>query len=251
MSTKIKILFAEDVAIDYEFAKVTIQSEGIAFEDVLVDNADIFMEQLQVFKPDLVVSDYEMIDFNGRKALELTKKHDPTLPFIMLTGSTNEEIAVECMRAGADDYLLKDKMKRLPFAIKEVMKRAQDIRQKQAMQNALEDSERNYRLIAENSADVIFMLDLRLNFTYISPSVFKQTGFTPEEAMRQRIEETLTPESRQLVLDTYAFERELEAAGNADPGRMTTLMLCNYHKDGHIIYTETTLSFIRDGSLSL
>lgn len=247
MSTKIKILFAEDVAIDYEFAKITIQSEGLAFEDVCVDNANDFKSQLDLFKPDLVVSDYEMPDFNGQQALELTKKHDPTLPFIMLTGSTNEEIAVECMRAGADDYLLKDnKMKRLPFAIKEVMKSAEDKRQKLSIQRALEDSERNYRMIAENSADLIFMLDLKLNFTYISPSVFKQTGFTPEEAMQQKIEETLTPESRQLVLDTYACEMELESSGNADPNRVSTLMLCNFHKDGHIIYTETTLSFIRD-----
>jgi PAS domain S-box-containing protein len=246
MKTRIKILFAEDVAMDYEFAKITIQSEGIAFEDVRVDSATDFKEQLKVFKPDLVISDYEMPGFNGKQALDLTKKHDPNLPFIMLTGSTNEEIAVECMRAGADDYLLKDKMKRLPFAIMEVMKSAQNKRQKQAIQKAREESERKYQLIAENSADVIFILDLNLNFTYISPSVLKQTGFTMEEAMKQSIDDTLTPESKQLVWDTFASEMELEASGKADPNRVSTLMLYDQHKDGHLIYTETTLSFIRD-----
>lgn len=117
----LKILFAEDLISDFELAKWEIENGGVKFIFQRVDTEEEFRHALHEFSPDLVISDYSMPSFDGLKALEITRESNPYLPFIMLTGSTNEETAVECLKRGASDYVLKERIKRLPFAVKEAM----------------------------------------------------------------------------------------------------------------------------------
>ncbi|HPE42571.1 MAG TPA: response regulator, partial [Bacteroidales bacterium] len=116
MTQNLRILFAEDVAMDYHLALEIIKKEIDISDSLLVDNADDFAKALEEFKPDVVISDYWMPQFDGLQALEITRNFDAHMPFIIITGSQNEEVAVNCMRQGADDYVIKENMKRLPFA---------------------------------------------------------------------------------------------------------------------------------------
>ena len=117
MHHPIQILFVEDLPADVELARREIKKEKINFESAVVDTEPDFKRQLREFNPDIIVSDYSMPAFDGMSALKITRSFSQFLPFIVLTGSMNEETAVACMKAGANDYVLKEQIKRLPFAL--------------------------------------------------------------------------------------------------------------------------------------
>ncbi len=109
----------------------------------------------------------------------------------------------------------------------------------------MRESERKYRLIAENTADLIMILDMNMRFTYISPAVMRLRGFTVEEAMRQTIDQVLTPESLGLVQTVFENAMEREAGGLNDSNIIRMLELEHYRKDSSIAWMEVSLSFLR------
>jgi len=121
MTNPIRILFVEDVPADMELGAVELQKADIACVTMRVDKEKELSHALQTFHPELVICDYSMPRFNGMEAVRLIQGHDPNLPVIMFTATQNEMVAVECMKAGAVDYILKDNITRLPFAIKEAL----------------------------------------------------------------------------------------------------------------------------------
>jgi PAS domain S-box-containing protein len=123
-----------------------------------------------------------------------------------------------------------------------------DITHLKEAQRAAAESERRYRLLADNISDVIAVSDMNLKMTYVSPSVLPMRGFTPEEAMAQSTEERMTPASGEAAFRALAQGLELEAAGNVDPWRFYTVELELYRKDGSTIWTEARTRFLRDGA---
>ena len=121
-----------------------------------------------------------------------------------------------------------------------------DLTQARKAESALRESEAKYRLIAENTADLILVLDMDLRFTYVSPAVMRLRGYTVEEAMEQTLAQILTPESMQLWLSVFEKEMQMEAGGTAYPNRTHILELEVYKKDGSAIWMEVSLSYLRD-----
>lgn len=179
---KLKILFVEDLPADVEIAVREIRNEKISFDFEVVDTADAFRKALKEFDPDLIISDYSMPVFDGMTALNITRSQAHYIPFIMLTGSMNEETAVACLKAGADDYVLKEKIKRLPFAVKEVLERRRVEAERENAFQQLTESEEKIREIIENSRDIHYKQHLHTReLMYISPSCSTIFGYTPEE----------------------------------------------------------------------
>jgi PAS domain S-box-containing protein len=111
----------------------------------------------------------------------------------------------------------------------------------------LEASERRYRLLAENVTDIIWTLSLEtMRFTYVSPSVLRSRGYTPEEAVALSLEETLAPHSLAVATEALAEELAREAEEGADPNRSRTLEIQQLCKDGSLVWAEATVSFVRD-----
>ncbi len=186
-SPVVSILFVEDLVSDAELAKLEI-TRGLADWDLSLrflttDNWKGFLDAISTFKPTLIVSDFKMPGFSGMEVIELTLEHAPNIPVIILTGSINEETAVECMKAGATDYVIKEHISRLPFAVKEAIKRKKEEELRTSAERALEESERKFRLIAEKASDLIYRIELypEQKFSYVSPSSTKLTGYTPED----------------------------------------------------------------------
>jgi len=121
-----------------------------------------------------------------------------------------------------------------------------DITGHQQMEEALRQSEARYRLLAETTSDIIWIVDLGLKYTYISPAVTRMRGYTVEEIMGASIAETMTPASLEAARKTLAEELARERMGDADPDRATKLELEMYCKDGSTIWTEMNMKFLRD-----
>ncbi len=118
--------------------------------------------------------------------------------------------------------------------------------ERQKMDDALLESEATYRMIAENTADIIRILDMDLRSTYISPSVLRIRGLTVEEASKQTLSEIFSPESLKHLRDFFKEELKLEATGTADPNRFRTVEAEVYKKDGSLIWMEIVFSFLRN-----
>jgi len=110
---------------------------------------------------------------------------------------------------------------------------------------AIQGSERRYRLLAENVTDVIWTMDMNLRLTYVSPSVTRLRGYSVEEAMAQRLDEILTPASLQVARKALAEELAIERMEHEDPRRFRTLELEQRCKDGSTVWTEVKMGCLR------
>ncbi|MDA8403964.1 MAG: PAS domain S-box protein [Desulfobacteraceae bacterium] len=121
-----------------------------------------------------------------------------------------------------------------------------DITVRRQTEDALRKSEEKFRFLAEKMGDIIWTMDLNLKTTYVSPSIRRLHGFTPEERKQQKLEETMTPESLAYAMTVFAQEMEHEKTGDFDPDRIITLELEYYHKDGNTSWMENIIKGMRN-----
>lgn len=107
MITELKILFVEDYPADAELAQQILAKEGITFQSRIVENETDFINELENFAPDVIISDFALPKFDAMQVLKITLDRKPETPVILLTGSIDEATAVECIKTGAMDYIFK------------------------------------------------------------------------------------------------------------------------------------------------
>jgi PAS domain S-box-containing protein len=188
MEKPLRILIVEDNKSDVEIEKRLLRKEGILFEDTVVDSKEEFIAALTEFIPDLILCDYSMPRFDGMRALLLRKELAPLTPFILVTGSMNEEVAVECMKAGADDYVIKQNLIRLVPAIKAVLQNHETIRLRREAENALRLSEERFRSLYENATIGIYRTSPEGQILMANPSMVEMLGYGSfEELAKQNV----------------------------------------------------------------
>ena len=113
MSPTYRILHLEDVPTDAELAARELK-KNFAIDHLVIDTEEAFVAALDSFNPDIILCDHSLPSFNSHEALKLVKKQGRPIPFILITATMSEEIAAGLIKIGADDYILKDRLKRLP-----------------------------------------------------------------------------------------------------------------------------------------
>ncbi len=230
----LRILSLEDVAYDVELMERELRKEGIDYELKRVDTREQFLSALTEFRPEIILADYSLPQFSALEALKLLHQRKSTVPVILVTGSHSEEAAVECMKEGAEDYILKASLTRLPSALQNALRKKEAERHKETAELALQQSEAQYRLITENTRDLICLLDAQNKFIYASPSYELVLGYRPDALIARDYAELIHPE------DMARARTALEQARRQR--RQRTAELRHHHRDGHWILFESAAS---------
>ncbi|WP_309641134.1 PAS domain S-box protein [Flavobacterium sp.] len=156
---KYHILHIEDSKTDADLIKRLIQKSGMEFSYHLASDKEEVADALTLFDPNIVLCDHSLPAFNSKMAYKLCKEKNPFLPFILVTGSISEEFAVDMIKTGVDDYLLKTNLQRLPLAIENAVYKREHERKLQALRAELYNSETNLRTFFENASIGLILLD--------------------------------------------------------------------------------------------
>jgi diguanylate cyclase (GGDEF)-like protein/PAS domain S-box-containing protein len=183
-SQKLNILFIEDTPDDAELAVRNLAKEGLEIKWERVDNEkDLRRILTGKWEPDIILSDYSMPGFSGRAALQVCQEIAPEIPFIFLSGTIGEELAIESIHEGATDYVLKENMRRLSTSIN----RAMNDSIKRRRSHELEKERSRLITILEATSDIVVIADLNDSITYLNPGTRKLlelTGEPPELNIR-------------------------------------------------------------------
>jgi signal transduction histidine kinase len=138
----------EDDPADAELTKFNLRKAGLQFSTNRVETKDDFVQALEERKPDLILSDYSLPGFNGHDALEIAKEKCPETPFIFVTGTMGEEVAIETLKGGATDYVLKTRLSRLVPAVNRALREAQERVKHRRAEEQLRESHQRLRALS-------------------------------------------------------------------------------------------------------
>ncbi len=181
MSEPLHVLIVEDSEDDTLLMARAVRNGGYEPDWLRVETAEAMEAALHEREWDVVLADYRMPRFDAPTALTILHDSGLDVPFIVISGTVGEDVAVEVMKAGAHDFFAKGELTRLVPAIEREMREAANRRRRRIAEEALRESELQYRLLADNTLDVIWTMDTQLRFTYVNPSIERLTGYTPEE----------------------------------------------------------------------
>ncbi len=159
MKDNLKILLLEDSETDAEIITHLLKKNRPFSEFRLVMDESSFINALDEFRPDLILSDNSMPQFSAKDALAIKQQRNMQIPFIMVTGSATEEFAAGIIKLGADDYIIKDRMARLPVAIDAALKQKKAEKEKREAEQKIIESENNLKTIFENTDEGFLLMD--------------------------------------------------------------------------------------------
>jgi diguanylate cyclase (GGDEF)-like protein/PAS domain S-box-containing protein len=212
MSSNLHILFVEDQAIDAELCEHELRKAGVEFTSDRVCTRVDFERALSESPPDLILSDFSMpTDLDGFAALSLARDKAADVPFVFVSGTIGEERAVAAMKAGATDYVLKDRLERLPPVVTRAVAEARDKRAMLDAQDALRASEATFRSFMQHLPGRASIRDLGGRYTYVNGSWQAGEGLAAQEVVGHAYGEVLDPA---LAHEIEAIDRQV-VSGNA------------------------------------
>lgn len=159
MTEPLKILIVEDNSSDAEMVQYVLKKENLSFQSCIAMNREQYVQCLDQFMPDIILSDNSLPQFSATEALEINYQKSLYIPFILVTGTVSEEFAAGIIKLGADDYILKDRLTRLPSAIDNALKQRRAEREKREAIQKLKMSEEYLSTIFENTSEGFILTD--------------------------------------------------------------------------------------------
>lgn len=176
---KLKILSLEDSFEDFEIIKELLIKDDFDFDIDRVDNEADFVNALLMQKYNVILSDFTLPGYDAFMALEKAVEMVPNTPFIVVSGSIGEEVAIELIKKGAIDYVLKEKLDRLPYSVKRALQEAEEIKEHKIKEKALRESERKINTLLNNLDGIVYRCknDKYWTMVFVSDSFQKITGY--------------------------------------------------------------------------
>lgn len=172
----LNIIVVEDVATEVELTTYQLERAGLRCKPTRVETEDAFVAAIRDHTPDLILSDFSLPQFDGMSALRIAQIVSPETPFIFVSGTIGEERAIEALRHGATDYVLKTNLARLAPAVLRALQEAAERREKRRVEQQLRD-------IVDTSPDWIWELDAQGRFAFCSQGVREILGLSPADLL--------------------------------------------------------------------
>lgn len=187
MHAKIKILHVEDLDTDAELVNRELKKANFDFERLWVSNKEQYKNALVEFKPDVILCDHSLPSFTSVDALKILKELGQRIPFILVTATVSEEFVVTMMQEGIDDYILKDRLQRLPSALLNAIDKVSAENDKERYYKEIVTQEKRFRALIENLSEAIVLINENWQIIYQSPSATKITGYATNEVLHKNI----------------------------------------------------------------
>src|SRR5499426_694598 len=209
MPSPLRILHLEDDPRDAELLQAKLETEGILCHVIRVETQVDFCAALEQGGFDLILADYTLPSFDGLSALKITMEKCPDIPFIFVSGTLGEEIAVEALKSGATDYVLKERLSRIVPSVQRALREAKEKAERKRAEAELRESEQKYRTLFDSidegfcTIEVLFdenekPVDYR--FLQVNPSFERQTGI--KNAVGRRMRE-IAPQHEEHWFEIY------------------------------------------------
>src|ERR1035441_9168763 len=202
----IRVLHVEDSPRDAELIQQNLETGGLACDIVLVDGKEAFEAALARDAYDVILCDHNLPDYDGRSAIKLAREKLPLVPIISLSGTLGEEEAVECLKLGATDYVLKHGLERLVPAVRRALKEAEEHRARLQAESELRASEVQFRAMFEMASIGMAQADPRTGqWLRVNKKMCAITGYSAAELLQRQFPELTHPDDREK--DWAQFER--------------------------------------------
>lgn len=208
MDTRIRVLIVEDSVADMEIDVLALESAGFVVDATRVETEGDYIEALERHEPHVVLSDHSMPRFDAQRALSLLRESGRDVPFILVSGKIGEVAAVELMKSGANDYVIKSELARLAPAVRREIREFEKRSKARETRNRLAERERTLENLMQNLPGMVYRLypsDGKWLFEFASAGTRALTGYQPED---------LTDDDGQLFTD-IVFEGD-DGPGGAD-----------------------------------
>ncbi len=216
MSSRIRVLIVEDVATDAGLVVRELEKAGIEHQWTRVETEADFRRSLDAIEPDIILSDFSMPKFDGLSALEISREKAPDTPFIFVSGTIGEEIAIESLKRGAVDYILKTNLKRLAPAVRRALQDVEERRARLAAERQFNEARIRFELFMRYLPGAAFIKDWRGRYQFVNWSWEENHGdvlgrtdgnLWPELAAQFEISEQLVLEKNDVLRSVETFPR--------------------------------------------
>ncbi len=203
MKTDIKILHLEDEESIVKVTEKLLTSQGFTVNSRQVQSREEFEQALSDEEFDLILADYSLPDFDGLTALSIAQQKKPSIPFILFSGSIGEEKAINSLRMGATDYVLKQNIAALVPTIIRALEEAWNRKEKEQAIQAAIDNEKKYRMLFEQAPDGIVLIDHKAHISECNPTVLQIMGYERNDLIGQPLINYFSENSKQLIQEYY------------------------------------------------
>jgi len=194
MSIRLRVLFVEDSENDVLLTVRELKRAGYDVSFRKVDTSEEMKNALSNEEWDIILSDYVMPHFTAAEALTILKETGLDIPFIIVSGAIGEQTAVELMKAGAHDFVIKDNLAKLGPVVQRELRDAETRRERKQAQERLKESEERYRLLFQNSPNVIAQVDSEGKFLIANMAMIRSLGFSSEKEIIGKTLHDLMPQ---------------------------------------------------------
>jgi diguanylate cyclase (GGDEF)-like protein/PAS domain S-box-containing protein len=233
----LKMLMVEDVVADAEISLRELKRGGMEFVVRRVETEAELRRECAEFEPDIVVSDFALPHFDGLAALRIVRQLRPDLPFIFVSGTIGEETAIESLRSGANDYILKTNLSRLPTAVRRALRDADERIKRLETEEALRLRDRAVEASA-NPVVIVSATDPSMPLVYVNRAFEQVTGYTRAEVVGGNCRFLQGEDHDQPELDKIRRAITEQCDGQA--------VLRNYRKDGSLFWNKLYITPVRD-----